>query len=75
MAVGTGLSHDGIPAYRLHDPIFTFPFPWVTTAAGAQWLDNLVHRAPWNQCGVEQRYFASDEAVQAANAVVPGLEG
>jgi hypothetical protein len=64
-----------IPAYCPHDPALTCPFPWGTTAAGAQWLDTLVHRVPWDRCGVEQRYFLSVEAVQEANTGVPGLEG
>jgi hypothetical protein len=28
-------------------------FPWVITAAGAQWLGALVQRLPWDRCGVE----------------------
>jgi hypothetical protein len=42
-----------LPAYRLRDPALTFPFLWLTTAAGAQWLDALVHRVSWGLCGVE----------------------
>lgn len=40
------------------------PFPWVTTAACARWLTALVHRVPWDRCGVAQRYFPGAEAVQ-----------
>ena len=75
MAVGTGLSHDGIPAYRLHDPAQQFVFPWVWTQAGAQWLNALVHRAPWDRCAVEQAYVSSLEMVVQANAGVSGLAG
>jgi hypothetical protein len=56
---------------RLCDPVLRFP--WIPTAAGARWLDALVHRVPWDRCGVEQRYFPNVEAVQAANAAVPEL--
>ncbi len=75
MAVGIGLSHDGIHAYRLHDPVLHFVFPWVWTPAGAQWLNALVHRTLWDRCGVEHRYVSGVWAVQAANAAVPRLEG
>jgi hypothetical protein len=30
----------------------------------AQWLEALVHRVPWDRCGVVQRYFASIKVVQ-----------
>jgi hypothetical protein len=63
----------GSPFYHLHDPALAFPFPWVTTTAGARWLDALVHRVPWDRCGVAQRYFPSVEEIQAVNEVVPGL--
>jgi hypothetical protein len=63
-----------LPAYRLRDPALSFPFSWVTTAAGARWLHALVHQVPWDRCGMEQQYFPSMEAVKVANAGGPGLE-
>jgi hypothetical protein len=59
----------------MRDPALPFPFPWVPTAAGTQWLDALVPRVPWVRCEVEQGYFPSVEAVTAANVVVSGLGG
>ena len=62
-----------IRAYRIRDPLLSFVFPWVWTLAGAQWLNTLVHRAPWDRCGIEQRYFPSVQAVEVTNGTVPGL--
>ena len=71
----TYLAPGQLRAYRLHDPAQRYVFPWVWTQAGAQWLNALVHRAPWNRCGIEQAYVPRLEGVEEANAGVRGLAG
>ncbi len=66
---------DPIRAYRLRDPLLSFVFPWVWMLGGAQWLNALVHRAPWDRCAVEQAYVSSLEMVVQAKAGVSGLAG
>ncbi len=73
MTTQTHLAPNHIRAYRLRDPLLSFVFPWVWTLAGAQWLNTLVHRVPWDRCRIEQRYFPSIAAVKATNGTVPSF--
>ena len=75
MTVPPNLAAGQLRAYRLHDPAQQFVFPWVWTLAGAQWLNALVHRAPWDRCGIEQTYVPHLAVGAQANAGVPWLAG